>query len=486
MMVCSLSWPLAQASAQTLNQRIQALEAKLRCVTIQGTELIVTGCNVHILNGMNATIAQDSHGLGNLIIGYNEVPSGAVDRTGSHNLVIGPEHIYSSTGGLVAGWHNTISGVSASVSGGAYNTASGARASISGGTGNTAIGRSDSVSGGQDNTANSNQVDGAASAHVSGGFNNLAIGDNASVSGGHYNEARGHRSSVSGGQHNTASGQAASVSGGRYNQAIGYASSVSGGGTYDDAVSGNQAIGDLASISGGYGNDALGLVSSVSGGQFNQASGTFASVSGGYGNNALGPVSSVSAGQGNSASGNFASVCGGVGHIASTAESVCDVSTTASPPNGTAPIPTGGGPTAPIPTGNRPRVTDVLNVTLHMAGLACDGTTDGWLKGNEDEVYLKVTAQRFPDGLSGRWYDWGYEKGVWREGITEPGYVPDPDLGQDDHWDMSEGSQIGNVLLFPLAVRVNEAWKVTVTLLEDDNGRHNPTNKAIGSFVVTI
>jgi hypothetical protein len=123
-MVCSLSWPMARASAQalTLEQRVAAIEAKLKCVSVEGsngTELIVTGCNVHIRNGSNFTYAKDGipgvkEGTGNLIIGYNAPVSGQ-DRTGSHNLVIGDYHTYSSTGGLVAGVQNAITGQSASV-----------------------------------------------------------------------------------------------------------------------------------------------------------------------------------------------------------------------------------------------------------------------------------------------------------------------------------------------------------------------------------
>jgi hypothetical protein len=203
-MVCSLSWPLASASAQTLEQRVTALEAKLACVTVQGTELFVTGCNVHIRNGQNATTVKN--GTGNLIIGYNE---GTHDRSGSHNLVIGPEHTYSSTGGLVAGYGNTLSGVSASVTGGTGNTASQAYASVSGGLGNTAAGRAASVSGGAYNTAS---------------------GPNTSVSGGEWNAADdadgigAHGASVSGGRGNHASGPWATVRGGPdYTAATNYA-----------------------------------------------------------------------------------------------------------------------------------------------------------------------------------------------------------------------------------------------------------------------
>lgn len=90
-------------------------------------------------------------GLGNLVVGYNEVPFGGLaagDRGGAHNLIVGPEHRYLSVGGFVAGEENTISGAFASVSGGAGNTASGGNSSVSGGFLNTASGGGASVSGG--------------------------------------------------------------------------------------------------------------------------------------------------------------------------------------------------------------------------------------------------------------------------------------------------------------------------------------------------
>jgi hypothetical protein len=87
------------------------------------------------------------------VVGYNELPPGltavpAGGRGGSHNLIIGPGHLYSSFGGFVAGFQNTISGPGSSVSGGQANTASGAFSSISGGANNLASGLNASVSGG--------------------------------------------------------------------------------------------------------------------------------------------------------------------------------------------------------------------------------------------------------------------------------------------------------------------------------------------------
>jgi outer membrane murein-binding lipoprotein Lpp len=126
-----------------------------------GPHVIFDGCNVHVRDGSGNTLGP-VNGLGNLIIGYNEDFSQG-DRTGSHNLVIGPNHNYSNFGGFVAGNSNTISGESSSVLGGQLNTASGLRSTVCGGGQNTASGGVATVSGGAQNTASGD------SATVSGG-----------------------------------------------------------------------------------------------------------------------------------------------------------------------------------------------------------------------------------------------------------------------------------------------------------------------------
>ncbi len=114
---------------------------------LAGPHILFTGANIHIQSGSgNTTDSGAPVGLGNLIIGYNEIPF-AGTRGGSHNLVIGPEHSYSSTGGFVAGFNNIISGQSASVAGGEGNTASGNFSSVSGGSAHSATG-TDNWSGG--------------------------------------------------------------------------------------------------------------------------------------------------------------------------------------------------------------------------------------------------------------------------------------------------------------------------------------------------
>merc|ERR1712160_125796 len=171
-------------------------------------DIYFEGCNVHVRNGEGST--DTPNGKGNLIIGYNEprdddlmeVPESAECledcRGGSHNLIIGTEHEYTSFGGIVTGQRNRI-----------YSRYSA----------------------------------------VVGGLDNAATGGFSTVTGGQYNIASGWTSFISGGYFNAASGDASSISGGDGNAATGTTSTVTGGAS-------NEASGDYSSISGGYGNTA--------------------------------------------------------------------------------------------------------------------------------------------------------------------------------------------------------------------------------------
>ncbi len=307
-----------KAYVDALEARIAALEAKLSGFTRSGNDIIITGANLHIRSGSGTTNGT-VNGNGNLIIGYNESRGPGDVRTGSHNLIVGRAHNYSSYGGIVAGIENTISGAYSSVSGGALNTASGSTSSVTGGYNNTASGSTSSVSGGYGNTAT------VGYSSVSGGRNNIANNTYASVSGGYANNASGGYSSVSGGAYNTVTGAYASVSGGRNNIASGDYSSVAGGGS-DNASLGNKAFGNYTAILGGFNNKsgdpaladhAIGQYSTVSGGQYNTASGAYSSVSGGAYNTASSGSSSVSGGGSNNASGDRSSVSGGTNNTAS-------------------------------------------------------------------------------------------------------------------------------------------------------------------------
>jgi hypothetical protein len=158
-------------ASQGLAHRFGALEEKLRYImsvtTAEGLpEVVISGANLRIVNGLGSTDCRDEqenpipdcpNGLGNLIVGYNELrvgfPPSPNVRTGSHNVVVGQFHNFSSVGGLVAGRFNAISGEFASVSGGSSNRASGFAAAVSGGIGNTASGFAASVSGGREREA---------------------------------------------------------------------------------------------------------------------------------------------------------------------------------------------------------------------------------------------------------------------------------------------------------------------------------------------
>jgi hypothetical protein len=239
-----------------LQAQVTALQDLLQHVSRSGDDIYVTGANLHVRSGSGATEGT-VNGLGNLIVGYNELRGADDDRTGSHNLVVGRGHNYSSYGGLVIGYYNAITGNYSSVSGGRNNLATGNSSSVSGGYLNHASVNQSSVSGGQNNTASGYY------ASVSGGYYNEASGDYSSVSGGYLNDASGSRSSVSGGHSNEASGAESSVSGGQCN--------LAGSGT---APSCTPYIGS-ASVSGGFRNVAGGHISSVSGGSDRSATDTY-------------------------------------------------------------------------------------------------------------------------------------------------------------------------------------------------------------------
>jgi hypothetical protein len=202
-------------------------------IGVIGPNIIFSGANIHIVSGSGSTF-DNGTGLGNLIIGYDEIPSSMTgpilnpgDRAGSHNLVIGTENRFTKAafGGLVAGVHNTISNDGASVSGGSFNTASGLFASVSGGGQNTASGLAASVSGGSGNTASGLE------ASVSGGSANTAsIARYASVCGGEQNTASAEYATVCGGQLNSVTADNLNTFSGAYSVILGgQGNTVSGG-----------------------------------------------------------------------------------------------------------------------------------------------------------------------------------------------------------------------------------------------------------------
>ena len=154
--------------------------------------VVFDGANVYIQSGAGSTDAT-VNGVGNLFVGYNEDDSFTPkDRTGSHNLVVGMVHSYSSWGGVIGGYENTVSGAAA-VAFGVQNESSGDYSSVSGGSGGEASGDYSSISGGIDNTAS------GLYSSVSGGYGNMASGTVSSVSGGESVTATGESDWAAGG-----------------------------------------------------------------------------------------------------------------------------------------------------------------------------------------------------------------------------------------------------------------------------------------------
>jgi hypothetical protein len=85
-----------------LTSRVEALEAKLAHVSASGNDIVISGANLYVNDGSGTTDGP-VNGLGNVVIGYNELRGAGDDRSGSHNLVFGSRNNYSSYGGLVGG-----------------------------------------------------------------------------------------------------------------------------------------------------------------------------------------------------------------------------------------------------------------------------------------------------------------------------------------------------------------------------------------------
>ena len=161
-----------RARIESLEETVSRLVALLEGVSREGNNIMLSRVNVRIVNGTGSTDGE-VNGLGNLIVGYNE----RGDGNGSHNMVIGMGHNYSSYGGLVAGNTNTISAPFATVTGGYSNRASDTHASVGGGVNNEASG---------------------SGASVGGGYSNRASGELSTISGGYSNKAPGGLDTVSG------------------------------------------------------------------------------------------------------------------------------------------------------------------------------------------------------------------------------------------------------------------------------------------------
>ncbi len=222
-----------QKGLEALHASNEALTSKLGCVLhFSGPhDFIVDGCNLHVQNGMGQTGTLNRYG--NLIIGYNK--NEVSTRTGSHNLIVGDLHEYTSYGGIVSGTENTLAGPNATILGGGQNHANFSSATILGADRGQADGNVVLI-GGQRNY-------GSADAHFSaviGGIENHVTGPSSVVVAGTLNIAAGGNSLVCGGSENTAGGGSDVVCGGSRNQSTGSRSVLVGGN--QNAASGPNGI----------------------------------------------------------------------------------------------------------------------------------------------------------------------------------------------------------------------------------------------------
>ncbi|MFH1807566.1 MAG: hypothetical protein ABIJ09_02385 [Pseudomonadota bacterium] len=357
-------------SVHHLDQRVVAVETKTDSLRVLGNTLRFEGVNVQIVNNLGSTIG-GANGTGNLILGYDEARvsadgQGASDKSGSHNLVVGPKHNYTSNGGIVGGQLNSIRDASCSVLGGYANSAteqvavvlggmwnvgSGAGSVVAGGRNNRASGATSAVlGGGSDQAYMGNQAWADYSVVVGGrdnlagsgigfdrtvgegsvvlaGYQNVGSGRFALLGGGEANEASGTSSAVLGGSHNKAEAQHSVVVSGRWNRALGSSSAILAGGGASSGY-GNITYGIDSAIVGGYRNKSgpndsgYGLAAVVVGGNNNDARGERAVVVGGYDNLASAESSAVLGGDQNEARSTYSAVAGGSGNIANGPSSV--------------------------------------------------------------------------------------------------------------------------------------------------------------------
>lgn len=234
---------LTDTTVSGLQSDAQLLASYLFVDTVNQA-VVVSGANLVVRSGSGST--NDTNGLGNLIIGYNE--NGGLDRTGSHNLVLGSFNGYESYGSIVGGQQNAVTAPFSVVLTGNLNTATNTYAVVNTGEFVEAsgilswvgtcfdcdvTGRRSAVVTGEFNAS------GAQSSAVLGGYGNTAAGNWGAIVGGFSNgtDASSQLVTVLGGENNFATGVVAVVAGGRNNTASGsYAVALGGNGTSASGV----------------------------------------------------------------------------------------------------------------------------------------------------------------------------------------------------------------------------------------------------------
>lgn len=247
--------------------------------------VVVSGANLQVVNGLGTDLSQN--GLGNIIGGYNTpaAESELLERTGSHNIIVGQgqrytgncnliggqDNLASGTWGIVLGTQNDLGGIRNVMIGGSNNQANGAVNVVLGGVSNVIDGDWNVVLGGQSNQANGQKN------VVLGGQGNVAVGGRGVIMGGRTNSLIGDAGSIVGGESNSIGTDStdtryAAVVGGRFNEIqAGYANSIFGGINNRCEASSSGSVSNRA-IFGGIGNANLALYgSAIFGGHGNVA-----------------------------------------------------------------------------------------------------------------------------------------------------------------------------------------------------------------------
>ena len=148
-----------QAEIATLQAQVVANLSDYVTVNPSTNQVAISGANFQVNSGTGATHGA-VNGLGNIIIGYNEdenydnsseggTPDPTPDvKTGSHNLIVGAGHYYTSFGGIIAGYDNKSTAKYTGALGGLRNIVSGDYSVSLGGDSNNSGGRFGSILGG--------------------------------------------------------------------------------------------------------------------------------------------------------------------------------------------------------------------------------------------------------------------------------------------------------------------------------------------------
>lgn len=160
-------------------------------MSVASGTVIFKGCNVHIRNGNSSNSTSSINGKGNLFLTpeYQEECTGC----GSHNVVVGLGHSFTSFGSLLGGLNNKATAAHASVPGGSTGTASAVFSLVTGGEKGLASVSYTSVNGGEDNSAT------ASASSISGGSEGSASGAHSSILTALVSEASGDHSVIIGG-----------------------------------------------------------------------------------------------------------------------------------------------------------------------------------------------------------------------------------------------------------------------------------------------